>query len=257
VAEKNPDVRLDLSTADLKEAGFGWTVLGNIDLSVAKGLETVKHEGPSSVGVDTLVRCQGRIPDEFLRGCGFTPWQILEAKLYDPALTAHEISELQYKIFDLRAHGPLYIGGVFISYSHADSNFVDKIYQRLQKAGVSAWLDRTASNRSSRRDQLIELLHGKAGLVKSAGIANVTLDGRGLVAGDVNVGLGQQVDDLVAGQILGTRLLGHEKHLPTIAEYRTRWKARTARRMGLAARLAGANDGTDCSAGLWRALRHV
>jgi len=71
----------------------------------------------------------------------------------------------------------------------------------------------------------------KAGLVKSAGSANVTFDGRCLVAGDVNVGLGQQVDDLVAGQILGARFLGHEKCLRMIAENRTRWKARTAKRI--------------------------
>lgn len=32
--------------------------------------------------------------------------------------------------------------GVFISYSQADANFVDKVYNRLRTAGASVWLDR-------------------------------------------------------------------------------------------------------------------
>jgi hypothetical protein len=35
-----------------------------------KRLESIKHHYPSTVGVDTLVRSRGRIPDAFLRGCG-------------------------------------------------------------------------------------------------------------------------------------------------------------------------------------------
>src|SRR5947209_3820941 len=35
-----------LIDADLSAATVGWTVLGNVDLSVVKGLETVKHQGP-------------------------------------------------------------------------------------------------------------------------------------------------------------------------------------------------------------------
>lgn len=132
----------DLRGSEFAEAKIIGAVLGDVDLSVAKGLETVRHDGPSTIGVDTLVRSQGRITDGFLRGCGFTQWQVLEAKLYDPALTAEEFVELQYKVFQQRNRGPLCIGGVFISYSRTDSKFVDKVYKRLSKEGVPTWLDR-------------------------------------------------------------------------------------------------------------------
>ncbi len=78
----------------------------------------------------------------FLRECGLSHWEILNARLYDPKLTPHEISELQYAIFDKRAHGPLFIGGVFISYSWKDTKFVDILYERLKKEEASVWLDR-------------------------------------------------------------------------------------------------------------------
>jgi uncharacterized protein YjbI with pentapeptide repeats len=48
-----------------------WSVSFNsIDLSLAKGLENVKFIGPSSLGVDTLYKSGGNIPESFLRGCG-------------------------------------------------------------------------------------------------------------------------------------------------------------------------------------------
>ncbi len=64
-----------------------------------------------------------------------------EARLYDPTLTANEISELQYAIFDKRTRGPLFIGGVFISYCREDAKFVEKLYARLTKEQATVWLD--------------------------------------------------------------------------------------------------------------------
>jgi hypothetical protein len=59
-----------LSGADLDSALCGGTAFGDVDLSEVKGLESIRHGGPSTVGVDTLVRSRGRIPEAFLRGCG-------------------------------------------------------------------------------------------------------------------------------------------------------------------------------------------
>jgi len=39
-------------------------------LSGAKGLELCKHDGPSSIGIDTFYLSKGKIPESFLRGCG-------------------------------------------------------------------------------------------------------------------------------------------------------------------------------------------
>lgn len=100
------------------------------------------HFGPSHVSTDTLVKSKGAIPDVFLQGCGLQEWEILQAKMYDPTLTPNDIAELQIKIFEKRTHGPIFIGGVFISYSRINDAFADIIYDRLKKEGVPVWLDR-------------------------------------------------------------------------------------------------------------------
>ncbi len=55
-----------LTNALLHEATLGWTLFVNVDLSCVQGLETIKHEGPSSLGFDTLLRSRGMLPHSFL-----------------------------------------------------------------------------------------------------------------------------------------------------------------------------------------------
>jgi len=59
-----------LSGADVSRARFDFTVLGDNDLSQTKGLDTAVHEGPSTIGTDTIQRSGGKIPEVFLRGAG-------------------------------------------------------------------------------------------------------------------------------------------------------------------------------------------
>ena len=66
---------VDLSMAALDGTSFhgarvGYAIFANLDLSEAKGLETVIHEGPSSIGIDTIYKSKGKIPHIFLRGVG-------------------------------------------------------------------------------------------------------------------------------------------------------------------------------------------
>jgi len=68
-------VAADLSKVNLNAAGFngatfGATILSDTDLSQAKGLESVHHESPSTIGIDTIVQSRGNIPEAFLRGAG-------------------------------------------------------------------------------------------------------------------------------------------------------------------------------------------
>lgn len=131
------------NNAIFEDAEFGYNTLVDLGLDLAIGIETIEHIGPSTVGTDTLKRSQGKLPESFLRGCGLSPWEIEIARLYNPDLSPLDIDEiLATKIFQKRIEGPLYIGGVFISYSHADSDFVDKLYEKHQDAGVSVWLDK-------------------------------------------------------------------------------------------------------------------
>jgi len=62
--------RADLSGADVEGAVVAWSVFGGVDLSEVKGLDKVVHNGPSTVGIDTIYRSKGKIPGAFLRGCG-------------------------------------------------------------------------------------------------------------------------------------------------------------------------------------------
>ena len=62
--------RTNLEGVHVSDAIFGFTVLVDIDLSIVSDLDSVKHEGPSSIGLDTLYRSHGRIPEGFLRQAG-------------------------------------------------------------------------------------------------------------------------------------------------------------------------------------------
>jgi hypothetical protein len=132
----------DLTGASMAYSHVGDTLFVDVDLSEVRGLESVLPASPSTVGIDTLAKSRGQLPEDFLRACGLQRWEILHAKLYDPALTAAEFAEIQSHIFVERQRGVVGIGGVFISYSHADAKFVDKLYERLGSEGIPAFLDR-------------------------------------------------------------------------------------------------------------------
>jgi uncharacterized protein YjbI with pentapeptide repeats len=65
-----------LDGADFTGARFAFTVLAASDLSRARGLEAVVHDGPSTVGVDAFLLSRGEIPDAFLAGIGLSPLTI-------------------------------------------------------------------------------------------------------------------------------------------------------------------------------------
>ncbi len=138
--------RAELRGANLVDSNFEKAKLGfmsftYVDLSGAIGLDSVIHTGPSTLGTNTIVLSKGRIPEAFLRGCGMSDWEVETVKLYNPDLANEEIIKIQYKIYDLRATQSIQISPLFISYSHADSSFVDKLDNYLNKKGVRFWRD--------------------------------------------------------------------------------------------------------------------
>ncbi len=108
-----------LSGADFSEALVGFTSFGDVDLSDVKGLDTVKHFLPSTIGIDTIYRSKGKIPDSFLRRCG-VPNDLIE---YIPSLVS----------------APFSYYSCFISYSHKDERFCKRLYNDLLGAGVRTW----------------------------------------------------------------------------------------------------------------------
>jgi uncharacterized protein YjbI with pentapeptide repeats len=103
----------DLSGADLKETSFGDTNLREV-----RGLDSCSHRGPSTLDHRTLSR-SGRLPLEFLRGCGL-PDKLIE---YLPSLLNEAIQ----------------FYSCFISYSTEDQPFAERLHADLQNKGVRCW----------------------------------------------------------------------------------------------------------------------
>ncbi|MGB8645392.1 MAG: toll/interleukin-1 receptor domain-containing protein [Anaerolineae bacterium] len=95
------------------------TVIANVDLRTVKGLETVQHFGPSTIGIDTLYKSGGNIPEVFLRGCGVPDIMVTFAR------------SLVGK--------PIEFYSAFISYSSKDQEFAERLHADLQAKGVRVW----------------------------------------------------------------------------------------------------------------------
>ncbi len=111
--------RVNLSAANLKEARIGFTQFVDIDLSTTQGLDYVVHYFPSTIGIDTIYRSQGKIPESFLRRAG-VPGSFIE---YMHSLLGK----------------PIDYYSCFISYSSKDQDFADRLYADLQSKGVRCW----------------------------------------------------------------------------------------------------------------------
>jgi uncharacterized protein YjbI with pentapeptide repeats len=111
----------DLRGADLQGALLGGTIFGDTDLSGVQGLDTVVHRGPSTIGIDTLYKSRGNIPEAFLRGCG-VPDSFIE---YIPSL----IGAIQ----------PIQFYSCFISYSTRDNDFARRLHERMRAEHLRVW----------------------------------------------------------------------------------------------------------------------
>jgi hypothetical protein len=109
----------NLRGADCTGARVGPTNFGSVDLSAAKGLETIEHLGPSSIGVDTIYKSRGKIPVAFLRGCGVPD----EFIAYIGSMVGR----------------PIEFYSCFISYSTKDQEFAERLHADLQAKGVRCW----------------------------------------------------------------------------------------------------------------------
>jgi uncharacterized protein YjbI with pentapeptide repeats len=134
--------RADLSNANLARTVLNETILTGNDLSAVKGLETIKFDGPSIIATSTLYSSKGNIPESFLRGCGLSDWEIESAKLYNPDLSNRDIEALQDRIHNLRVSRAVQINWLFISYSHKDGTFVEKVETHLIEQGIRCWRDK-------------------------------------------------------------------------------------------------------------------
>ncbi len=113
--------RADLTGANLHAAKISRTFFGDIDLRHVKGLETITHWAPSTIGIDTIYRSKGKIPEIFLKGAG-----VQESFLTNMRALVEAMSPIDFY-------------SCFISYSSKDENFANRLYADLQAKGVRCW----------------------------------------------------------------------------------------------------------------------
>ncbi len=104
---------------DLSGASPWETIFADVDLRQAKGLDLMKHRGPSYVDLYTMVNSEGQIPEVFLRGVGVPDEAIAYARAF--------------------FQQPIHYHSCFISYSNKDDAFARRLYADLQSNNVRCW----------------------------------------------------------------------------------------------------------------------
>ena len=133
--------RADLRGADLREAifkntGFAktrfegsvmeGTALVDLDLRSVRGLAEVVHRGPSSLGINTLLRSREHLPLAFLQGCG-VPESVFASLPASNDPTRDCVT-------------------CCIVYADTDATFAHRLASALQGRGVRCWLQEHSSN---------------------------------------------------------------------------------------------------------------
>jgi hypothetical protein len=107
-----------LTNANFDRAKVAFTSFVDVDLSTVKGLDTVRHAGPSSIGINAIYRSQGKIPES--------------------SCAARRPRELHHLMRSLTG-AALDFYSCFIRYSTKDQDFANRLYADLQAKGVRCW----------------------------------------------------------------------------------------------------------------------
>ena len=111
---------VDLTGTELAGSLFGYTIIQDCDLSGAKGLDQVRHDAPSTVGLDSLFRSHGQIPEAFLRGAG--------------------LPEAAAGFLETAKGDTTILVECFISCIDEDAEIANKLRDDLQAEGVRSWV---------------------------------------------------------------------------------------------------------------------
>ena len=106
--------------ADFNNCIIGYTVFQNCALDAALGLDSVRHDAPSTIGLDTLLRSRGALPQSFILGSGI------------PVAVAN--------IQDAVADAPVTTLEVHISCADGDIEFARDLEANLRAQGVRTWV---------------------------------------------------------------------------------------------------------------------
>jgi len=140
-----------LQGAYLAGAHSGGTIWASTDLTEVKKLEEIVHHSPSTIGFDTLLLSHN-LSTEFLSGCGVPETLVEHAKSLANVLE------------------PIQFYSCFISYTHIDSEFAQRLHGRLRQEGLGVWYAPEELQGGKKLDRQIDeaiRLHDKVLLVLS------------------------------------------------------------------------------------------
>jgi hypothetical protein len=123
------NVQFDMATlfstklrgAKLKNATFAYTRFADCDLSEVQGLDLTIHEGPSTIGIDTIYESKGKVAESFLRECGVPEGFITQMR----------------SLVDAEEGIQFY--SCFISYSTKEEEFARRLHGRMRDARLRVW----------------------------------------------------------------------------------------------------------------------
>ncbi len=122
-----------LGGADFRDAEAAMTTLSAVDLSRARGLGSVRHDRPSSIGVDTLARTAAGLDGGAARAGRADPAAVKSF------LRAAGVPERYLALEDAGA-GRGAAAEVYVVHSLADRSFARRLYDQLQRHGRRCWL---------------------------------------------------------------------------------------------------------------------
>ena len=108
----------ELNGTNMSGALLHETTLADVELSGVKGLELIRHQGPSIIDERTL-RKSWPLPEEFLRGVG--------------------LSDETIAFYRATLGKAIEFYSCFISYSSKDQEFAERLHADLQDKGVRCW----------------------------------------------------------------------------------------------------------------------
>jgi len=110
--------RTYLVNTNFEKSILFYTKIVDCDLSWALKLNTVVHQGPSTIGIDTIYKSKGEIPASFLKGCGI-PEYLVGTILPLVRERHHELNSC------------------FISYSSKDEIFAKRLKNHLESKNIN------------------------------------------------------------------------------------------------------------------------
>ena len=114
-------IRTRLERTLLADVAVDLTLFSDCDLSQVLGLESVRHAGPSIIGLDCLARSRGQIPAQFLRLAGVA----------EPLIAAQASVQDQL--------GPASYSRILLVNSVQDAAFAQRLAGDLRAAQLSCW----------------------------------------------------------------------------------------------------------------------